>query len=94
MGGVYLMHKFFKIDLLSYNNLQLEINNALYDKYIATQMGTCVLDPIPQLTINNYVYFPFPEYIYNDPLIENYINQLIEITEDEYRQAIENITLL
>lgn len=80
------MYKFYKINLSLYDNLQLGINQALYDKYIAPEIAGCIIDPYPQLVNNNYVYFMLRDFIYTDPLIESYINQLTEITEDEYIQ--------
>lgn len=88
MGGEYLMYKYYKINLADYNNLQSEINNALYDKYIANKRGSCVIYPTPQIINNNNVYFSLVDFIYSDPLIENSINKLIEITEEEFYQNI------
>lgn len=78
------MYKFYKINLSLYDALQLGINQALYEKYIATQMADCVISPIPDIINNNYAYFALRDFIYKDPLIETYINQLTEITEEEY----------
>jgi hypothetical protein len=86
MGGEYLMYKFYKIDLSLYNDLQVAINQVLYDKYIATQIADCVISPTPQIINNNYVYLILRDSIYIDELIESYINQLTEITEEEFNE--------
>ena len=80
------MYKFYKIDLSLYDNLQLGINQTLYDKYIAPEIAGCIIDPSPQLVNNNYAYFTLRDFIYTDPFIETYINQLTEITEEEYTE--------
>lgn len=77
-------YKFYKIDISLYDNLQLNINNAFYDKYIAIHKFDFILNNTPQLVNNGFVYVVLPSLIYNDPLILNYIDQLIEISESEY----------
>lgn len=88
------MHKFFKIPSSMYDEIRNGIDQALYDKYIVTQKFEYILPPTSELIYNDYIYFVLNDYIYSDILIENYINQLIEITELEYTRAIESITLL
>lgn len=88
MGGEQLMHKFYKINLQSYDGLQAGINDTLYNKYISNNKAQYIIDPIPQIINNNYAYFVLIDFIYNDELIQNYIEQLIEINESEYSEII------
>jgi hypothetical protein len=69
-----------------YDEIRIGIDQALYDQYISTQKLDYILYSNPDLVSEGYVYFALPEYIYNDPLIESYINQLVEITEEDYSQ--------
>lgn len=92
MGGEHLMCKFFKISTELYDGIRLNIDQALYDKYIATQKLDYILYSNPDLVYEEYVYFSLPEYIYSDPLIESYIDQLTEITESEYSNMVNNIS--
>ena len=86
------MPKFFKVSSEVYDNIRYNIDQALYDKYIATQKLNYILYSNPDLVYEGYVYFSLPEYIYSDSLIENYINELTEITELEYNTVVNNIS--
>ena len=81
------MHKFYKIDSSLYDDIRIQIDQNLYDKYILTGKCEYILPLNPDLINNGFVYFVLPDFIYNEPLVENYINQLTEITEEEYNQA-------
>jgi hypothetical protein len=86
MGGEFLMYKFYKIDSSLYDNVRIQIDQNLYEKYIATGQSKYILPSNPDLINNGFVYFVLPDFIYNEHLIETYINQLTEITEQEYTE--------
>jgi len=80
------MFKFYKIDSSLYDNIKTNLDQNLYEKYIATDRCEYILPSNPDLINNGFVYFVLPEFIYSEPLIESYINQLTEITEEEYTE--------
>lgn len=80
------MYKFYKIDASLYDNIKIELDENLYEKYIATGQFDYILPLNPDLINNGFVYFVLPDFIYNEPLVETYIGQLIEITEEEYNE--------
>lgn len=86
MGGYILMHKFYKIESSLYDDIKIQLDQNLYEKYIATEQFAYILPPNPDLINNGFVYFVLPDFIYTEPLIETCINQLTEITEEEYSE--------
>jgi hypothetical protein len=88
MGDNTLMHKFYKSSQATYSQIQINIDAALYDKYIAAGKCSNILPPFSQDLVmpDGMVYLVIPEFIYIEDGIQTYINELIEITQQEYNQ--------
>ena len=88
MGGNTLMHKFFKTDYGTYQAVQTGLDEALYDEYILTEKCAHILSPDLQPMSDGLIYIVMPEFITSNPAAEIYINQLLEISSEEFYAAV------
>ena len=84
------MHKFYKSIPEVYTEVQINIDAALYDKYIAIGKCSNILPPFSQdlVMLDGMVYITIPEFINIEENIQTYINELIEISSEEFFTAV------
>jgi len=81
-----MTHKFYKSTPEIYAQVQSCMNEQLYSKYIETGNASNILPVDVEPMQDGLVYTAIKLFICDDPLVETCVEQLTQITEEEYNQ--------